>query len=716
MKNINNAVPESWKKIFSQSGIANSKIKLRYVLIFLWVLFVGSVAYIAILNYSVMRDSSFGNILTSMDYDSRFADNYLHSTLIRAFDKTERITGNAASSFPSSDSSEKSRRAYLARIGESVTKLIREFNFVSFTAVIDSDGQSITATDQRYAHYLTVSREYGGIVKAIKYNPGVNYLGFLSNDQIIPNGHIGLIYASPVYVSDQKTGRPKFIGTAFVVVPLNRLAEAMAGNRMSSKVQVTREQRVVPDNYVSKHTPINVKADGAAEAVTIYVTLSRTKEGIRAAIMRSIILQLEVTVFLAVLTTVFTTIIGYWLMMLFGRLFSNIKRVQNNQEIIPLRFSVAELNEVMRLVVSLKSSEEEQYRIVQTQAESIKAKNDTLEKQSKELKDYQANLEKKVEERTLALRTTLNRISQNNKVNSAIISCRPQVSESPEYGQMFQIYQKAVAEFDLHHNFFMKIKVRNEEELRSPMPDVSLIDPDENEIRNIAGYKFADSCYTFPVIGRNCTGVLVIKCEVAPIDQGVANIIQIFCRDMASTFDNYYLNKKLQLLATTDGLTGLQNRLGFERVIGRYSRISNSRLGFFLIDVNGLKEMNDKMGHEWGDELLRNVSVMLQDIASRHSRTSLYRIGGDEFVVILEGSDIDSHETIAGEFKEVQGNKVRFFGKDETPVYFSYGYAESPETAPNSLYTVADERMYAMKEAYYEERMIKYGETRKPRH
>lgn len=126
--------------------------------------------------------------------------------------------------------------------------------------------------------------------------------------------------------------------------------------------------------------------------------------------------------------------------------------------------------------------------------------------------------------------------------------------------------------------------------------------------------------------------------------------------------------------------------------------------------------MNDKMGHEWGDELLRNVSVMLQDIASRHSRTSLYRIGGDEFVVILEGSDIDSHETIAGEFKEVQGNKVRFFGKDETPVYFSYGYAESPETAPNSLYTVADERMYAMKEAYYEERRIKYGETRKPRH
>lgn len=169
---------------------------------------------------------------------------------------------------------------------------------------------------------------------------------------------------------------------------------------MSSKIQVTREQRVIPDNYVSKHTPINVKADGVAEAVTIYVTLSRTKEGIRAAIMRSIILQLEVTVFLAVVTTLFTTIIGYWLMLLFGRLFSNIRRVQNNQEVIPQKFSVAEINQVMNLVVSLKRSEEMQYHIVQTQAESIKAKNDTLEKQSKELKDYQANLEKKVEERT----------------------------------------------------------------------------------------------------------------------------------------------------------------------------------------------------------------------------------------------------------------------------------------------------------------------------
>ena len=715
MNKINNAIPELWKQAVSKSGLANGRIKLRYVLIFLWVLFVGSVVYIAVLNYGVMRDSSFSNILTSMDYDSRFADNYLHSTLIRAFDKTERITGNAGSSFPSADS-DKSRKKYLSKIGEGVTNLTKEFNFVTFSAVIDSEGRTVAATDQKYAHYLTVSREFPGIVKTVSFNNGVNYLGFLSNDQIIPNGHIGLIYASPVYVSDQAAGRPKFIGTAFVVVPLNRLAEVMAGDRMSSKIQVTREQRVIPDNYVSKHTPINVKADGVAEAVTIYVTLSRTKEGIRAEIMRSIILQLEVTVFLAVVTTLFTTIIGYWLMLLFGRLFSNIRRVQNNQEVIPQKFSVAEINQVMNLVVSLKRSEEMQYHIVQTQAESIKAKNDTLEKQSKELKDYQANLEKKVEERTLALRTTLNRISQNNKVNNAIISCRPQVSERPEYSQMFQIYQKAVSEFDLHHNFYLKLRVRNEEELESPKPDVGLAVPSDEEIKGISGYRFADSCYTFPIVGRNCLGVLVIKCEVAPLDQGVANIIQIFCRDMASTFDNFYLNKKLQLLATTDGLTGLQNRLGFERVISRYSRVSNSRLGFFLIDVNGLKEMNDKMGHEWGDELLRNVAVMLQDIASRHQRTSLFRIGGDEFVVTLEGSDIDDHETIAGEFKAVQGNKVRFFGKEETPVYFSFGYAESPETAPNRLYTVADEPMYAMKEAYYEERRIKYGETRKPRH
>ena len=48
MNKINNAIPELWKQAVSKSGLANGRIKLRYVLIFLWVLFVGSVVYIAV--------------------------------------------------------------------------------------------------------------------------------------------------------------------------------------------------------------------------------------------------------------------------------------------------------------------------------------------------------------------------------------------------------------------------------------------------------------------------------------------------------------------------------------------------------------------------------------------------------------------------------------------------------------------------------------------
>jgi two-component system cell cycle response regulator len=97
------------------------------------------------------------------------------------------------------------------------------------------------------------------------------------------------------------------------------------------------------------------------------------------------------------------------------------------------------------------------------------------------------------------------------------------------------------------------------------------------------------------------------------------------------------LRAELKRLSTRDGLTGLYNRRYFDenlnQEVSRALRQSYS-LHLLLIDLDGLKQYNDKYGHQQGDNLLRGLAeVILENI--RKDVDSAYRYGGDEFAVIL---------------------------------------------------------------------------------
>lgn len=95
-------------------------------------------------------------------------------------------------------------------------------------------------------------------------------------------------------------------------------------------------------------------------------------------------------------------------------------------------------------------------------------------------------------------------------------------------------------------------------------------------------------------------------------------------------------------LALTDTLTGLYNRAAFAEHSKEYleNMIKNSVLGVIQFDVNNLKTVNDTLGHEKGDYLLQLAAEGLQ--TSFSNRGNCYRMGGDEFLVILTGSDPQS--------------------------------------------------------------------------
>lgn len=157
--------------------------------------------------------------------------------------------------------------------------------------------------------------------------------------------------------------------------------------------------------------------------------------------------------------------------------------------------------------------------------------------------------------------------------------------------------------------------------------------------------------------------------------------------------------KKLQINAATDSLTGLYNRRFFEdqcdKELNRALRY-NQHLAIVLMDLHEFKEVNDRYGHPRGDALLRMAAATLR----KSLRTSDYafRIGGDEFALLLVQADAEQALTLA---RRVRANFAAVTEPMEMalPTGIDYGVAFYPNDGDQKevLIRVADERLYEMK-------------------
>lgn len=154
----------------------------------------------------------------------------------------------------------------------------------------------------------------------------------------------------------------------------------------------------------------------------------------------------------------------------------------------------------------------------------------------------------------------------------------------------------------------------------------------------------------------------------------------------------------LQHLASTDPLTGLANRRGGEKHIA--NEISRARrekrpLSCILIDVDRFKQVNDTFGHQAGDQLLRDISALLRRTVRAYD--ILVRWGGDEFLVVLPGVDLDAARVLAERIRNaIESLDTHGIG----PVTISAG-ASSFEKDYDFMSTLktADRRLYQAKAA-----------------
>jgi diguanylate cyclase (GGDEF)-like protein len=159
---------------------------------------------------------------------------------------------------------------------------------------------------------------------------------------------------------------------------------------------------------------------------------------------------------------------------------------------------------------------------------------------------------------------------------------------------------------------------------------------------------------------------------------------------------------KLVTLAETDALTGLANRSNFQATLDRTiseSRRSETTFALVLIDLDHFKRINDSLGHDAGDRVLKHVS----DCLSLRLRTtdSLGRLGGEEFGLLLRDVKPGGAYPIVNELRERLQESEMVYGDSTIALTASFGIAYWPTGAllSNELYQVADRRLYASKHA-----------------
>ncbi|MCQ2591316.1 MAG: diguanylate cyclase [Treponema sp.] len=161
---------------------------------------------------------------------------------------------------------------------------------------------------------------------------------------------------------------------------------------------------------------------------------------------------------------------------------------------------------------------------------------------------------------------------------------------------------------------------------------------------------------------------------------------------------------KLITDANTDELTGMPNRHAFETDLKQFAQKPlDEKFTYVSIDVNSLKVVNDKLGHNAGDELLKGAADCLSKTFDQYGK--IYRTGGDEFqaIIFVNLSEVDE---IRNNLKDMVSKWTGNFVKE---LSVSVGFAsrkEFPHDSLKELSKQADQRMYVDKALYYESKGV----------
>jgi diguanylate cyclase (GGDEF)-like protein len=222
-----------------------------------------------------------------------------------------------------------------------------------------------------------------------------------------------------------------------------------------------------------------------------------------------------------------------------------------------------------------------------------------------------------------------------------------------------------------------------------------------------------EAMVTIPLIARDSIkGALNIYRlgEEASFDDDEFELAKRFGDAAALALDNAQIRARLEHQAQTDPLTGLYNHRAFHerlrRALANASR-SHEAVSILMLDIDDFKRVNDIYGHGAGDEILRSLADTLKDAV--RSSDVVYRLGGEEFAIVIASRAIENAEQLAHRLVERVG-AAEF--EPAGRITISVGLARGPEHAmnPRELIACAEAAMMTAK-ARGKNQIVLYDDT-----
>lgn len=214
------------------------------------------------------------------------------------------------------------------------------------------------------------------------------------------------------------------------------------------------------------------------------------------------------------------------------------------------------------------------------------------------------------------------------------------------------------------------------------------ISPEEYEILQIQGIR---SMVAAPLEqGGNFEGCLGVDNPPPDKMKNIAPLLQTLCYFLISAFRRAENESQLSYVSYHDMLTMFYNRNRYMEDIQRLEQRSEP-VGVVYLDINGLKDINDKFGHDYGDKALVKSADLIRNI---FEGSSYYRIGGDEFIILCSGMSREEFDS--------RVRKLRISFQRDILVNAAIGtrWADGHEDI-KAIISAADARMYEDKKEYY---------------
>ncbi len=216
--------------------------------------------------------------------------------------------------------------------------------------------------------------------------------------------------------------------------------------------------------------------------------------------------------------------------------------------------------------------------------------------------------------------------------------------------------------------------------------------------------KDVDMADKFEALGEGGHEISNLSLKTASMIRELQDYMEDLSKTTHELDDTKQHAAEMSALAHRDSLTGIRNKMAYDKVVEKLEKELDANpdleFGFAMIDLNFLKMINDTYGHESGNMAIKTLCVIVCDI---FDHSPVFRIGGDEFVVILKGNDYKNRDALIKKFRNVM--EEMNLSEDAEPwkkISAAIGvaiYTPDIDDGPESVFIRADSLMYENKKS-----------------